>query len=724
MNLTRLNPGQKQAVLYTEGPLLILAGAGSGKTNTMTHRIAYLIKEKHVPATAILGLSFTRKAAEELKERVKKLTAQENGRSPLTRGLTVTTFHSLCVRILRKHCEVLGFPKEFTILDQNDQTDLVREILKSINVDDRKFDPAAILFEMSQAKNEFLSTEQAEVKFLGGGKNVGDYGIVTAQVYPKYLERLKLLHSMDFDDLLFHAVSLLEKHPEIRANLSRVFRYIMVDEYQDTNPAQFRLLKALTDQHTNLCVVGDDDQSIYAWRGAKAEFILQFSSFFPTAKTITLDQNYRSTKTILDAANVVIAKNPHRHPKSLWSDLGVGEPIHHVIVEEDRAEAEFVADEILKIAEPDKESRTAWKDFAILYRSNPQSRIFEEALRARKIPYKLVGALSYLDRKEIKDTLSYWKWIANSKDDSSLRRIINWPSRAIGKGALEAFSKDTLELHIPLIQSLEKIDTLYPRAATGVKSLLSIHRTLTQDLKNCEPSLIALSVWARKSFTLIGIKNALLEEYEDPAVAERKWENVDELANAIGMMKLDEAFVSGNPEYTAADLLSEFLSRLTLEASLEESDENQKKDDKNQKDQVTLLTFHGAKGLEFPVVFMVGLEEGLLPHRRTIEEAKDFSEERRLCYVGLTRAKKLLYLVRAKNRIRYGKPVPRLPSRFIEDIPKELQLMRNESYSPDPNSPNLKEEEKKHEEKVSNFLAQIRSQITGGKPPGQKPLAR
>ncbi|MBL7715249.1 MAG: UvrD-helicase domain-containing protein [Bdellovibrionales bacterium] len=712
MNLNRLNSRQKEAVLFGDGPLLVLAGAGSGKTSTMTYRIAHLIAERKVPATAILGLSFTRKAAEELRERVKDLVTKVSGQKA-AQGLTIATFHGLCVRILRQYAGQIGFPNHFTIIDRNDQVDIIRGILKNLKIDDKKFDPDTILFEIGQAKNRFLSHETAERYFLDRKALAGDYAIITANAYVKYQDQLKLQASMDFDDLLFHAVSLVEQNEEVRRELNARFRYILVDEYQDTNPAQSRLLKALTEKTQNICVVGDDDQSIYAWRGADPTHILHFNQHFTGAKTITLDQNYRSTSTILNAANQVISKNRIRHPKSLWSDRGQGEPLEMILCEDDRGEADVVGDEIFRLAKTAVQGNfqqiRPWKDFAILYRSNPQSRLFEEALRMRNIPYKMVGTLSFLDRKEIKDLLSYWRLIVNIQDDASFRRIVNWPTRGIGRTTLENLGAIALQEGSCLFQVLEKICTQpgsYPesftdKARAALLVFYQLIRGLQEALEKAPVTAEAASLWAKESLSKIGIKQALEEDSEDVVAAAKKWENCDEMASALGQMKESEV----RSAKTAFDLLRDFLALMTLEAT----DDKDEKENNEPRDEVTLMTLHGAKGLEFPVVFLVGMEEGLLPHRRTLEGDGDLSEERRLCYVGITRAKDRLILTRTRNRIRYGKDVPRNPSRFLDEIPSDLMLIRNESKTPDLSTA---EKQAEHEGKVKDFLAAIRNQIS------------
>ncbi len=713
LNLSRLNPPQREAVLHADGPLLVLAGAGSGKTSTMSYRIAHLIAERHVPARNILGLSFTRKAAEELKDRVKKLVKSVAGPKAGS-GVTVTTFHSLCVRILRAYSDKIGFQKNFTILDRNDQVDILREILRQINIDDRKFDPDTLLFEIGQAKNKFMGVEHATEYFLSNPRLPGDYGVAAASAYPHYQDRLKALNAMDFDDLLFLAVKVLESDPQTLDECNDRYRYLLVDEYQDTNPAQFRLLRLLTDRRQNICVVGDDDQSIYGWRGADSTHILEFTHHYPGARVITLDQNYRSTTTILDAANEVISKNKIRHPKKLWSDKGVGEPITEVVVDDDRTECEFVAEEILKFACTAEEGRRKqirpWKDFAILYRSNPQSRLFEEALRMRQIPYKLVGSMSFLDYKEIKNVLSYWRLVLNPKDDASARRVVNWPPRGVGRGTIEAVAAHAVAHKLSFFEALSASPEIAPRGAAGAMQFVNLVNELRRRLEEAPVTPEGAATWAKQSLELINVKGAFNEEDEgDPAKIQRRTDNVEELANGLGQLRISEIHETALEKAVEVDgyhLLREYLVRMTLDAMDEKDNEDEKKENK---DQVTLLTLHGAKGLEFPIVFMVGMEDGFLPHRRTIEEAQDFSEERRLCYVGITRAKDRLLLTRAKNRIRYGKPVPRERSRFLKDVPESLIVMRNESSIPDLST---KAKQEEHETKVKDFLAQIRARIT------------
>lgn len=705
--LSSLNDRQRQAVLYGDGPLLVLAGAGSGKTSTMTHRIAHLIAERGVPAENILGLSFTNKAARELKERVQKIVSSQLG-ARATHGLIISTFHSLCVRILRAHADRLGFQSNFSILDSSDQRDTLKGILKRINIDDRRFDLDRLLFEIGQAKNRFLSPEQAETYFLESGRLPHDYSLAAAAAYSHYEEQLRALNSMDFDDLLFKAVQLLESQDDIREKYNRKFRYVLVDEYQDTNPAQFRLIRLLTQKSQNLCVVGDDDQSIYGWRGADSAHILEFKNQFPEAAVILLDQNYRSKMTILEAANNVIKNNSKRHPKSLWSERGDGEPISEIIVEDDRSEAQLVADEIWVRLKRDNRS---WKEFAVLYRSNSQSRAFEEAFRRSRIPYAIVGGSSFLERREIKDSLALLRSILNPDDEASLRRLISWAGEGIGRTSLKALSDHAFEKKHSLYRSFPEATQVAPRAATALMDFQSKMDTLKASLTKTEPSGPALVQWAKSALEAFNIRKSIDEDATDPVIANQKVENVEELLHSLGAMSESE-LREDYPELQASDWLREFLARMALEAQdqQEKNEEKEEADKQDPKNQVTLLTLHGAKGLEYPVVFLVGMEDGFLPHRRSIEEGADLSEERRLAYVGITRARDQLILTRAKQRIRFGKPVPRIRSRFLEEIPQKLLIVEDTSTSGGPDL-STKAAQKAHEEKVKSFLSDIKSRL-------------
>jgi len=673
LDLQKLNSEQKKAVLHGSGPLLILAGAGSGKTNTMTHRIAHLIAERGVSAQNILGLSFTNKASKELKERVRKLITNSAG-ARAAEGLVVSTFHSLCVRILREFGSRIGYSSNFTIIDSGDQTDTIRSILKNIKVDDRKFDPQWLLFNIGRAKNLMLEGDALNEFLLAqvGPKAAYDlYPIVLQSTYSKYVEQLRAQNAMDFDDLLANTVRLLG-HADIRSKLSKRFQHILVDEYQDTNQAQFALLQYLTCEHQNLCVVGDDDQSIYAWRGADPSHILGFKKHYPDAQTLVLSRNYRSTEIILEAANSVIEKNTKRFPKRLVAVRDRGEPIQMITVEDDRSEADTVVRLIRDLIEHQKRP---FSDFAILYRSNAQSRIFEEALRLDRIPYKLVGAMSFLDRKEIKDALSYFRLILNHQDDTAFRRIINWPARALGKTTLEKLNQAALAQGKSLWESATDAAIDIPeKTKSTLLGFIHVIQQLRVQLASCAtadtpgPVLRAkVAEWAVQMLSTLQFKTAMFEEEDEPKNAERRFESVLEIANAIGMMEIDQPT---DLERTPQGLLQSYLTRLSLDSKEEEKEET--------KNAVTMMTLHGSKGLEYPVVFLVGLEDGYLPHQRSIDGAEDLSEERRLFYVGMTRARDVLLLTKAQNRIRYGKPMPRQPSRFLTDLPPDLILDRTQ----------------------------------------------
>jgi DNA helicase-2/ATP-dependent DNA helicase PcrA len=628
--LDELNPPQREAVVTTDGPVLVLAGAGSGKTRVITYRVAHLL-DKGVAPEEILAVSFTNKAANEMRERVEKLVGKRG------RHVTLCTFHALGLQILKREKDALGMASGFTIYDASDQLGTVREIVRRVHVDDRKFDLKAILFRISRAKNAFLSPEEYLEEI-----DDQEYDLMAAEIYPKYQEALRNFHAFDFDDLICETVRLFDRDAE--AKKSWQFRYVMVDEYQDTNRAQFLFLQHLVQK--NICVVGDDDQSIYGWRGAEAGHILEFERHFPGAQVVKLEENYRSTPQILNAANAVIAHNLKRHEKRLWTMRPPGSKLQHIVCEDADAEAQFAAEEI-EVLRATRGYKL--RDVAVLYRSNIQSKPLEEALRAQRISYRVIGGTAFFDRKEVKDCIAYLKLALQARDEISLRRIINYPTRGIGATTIEklaAYAKENgCSLWDACVKSPQK------KEVTDFCDLMERGRAYLAG-----PSL---REGAKRFLDETGIPDDL-RGAGSPIQAQRRMENVEGFLDSLQRFQ----------EREGRDL-GAFLHRLTL----------QSKDDENEAgDEVTLVTLHGAKGLEFPVVFLVGLEEELLPHKRTLypqgpdvlDATVDLGEERRLMYVGITRAKELLYLTHARTRSYRSSAVDRSPSRFLDEIPPEL----------------------------------------------------
>ncbi len=654
-----LNPPQREAASHGGGPLLVLAGAGSGKTRVITHRIAHLI-DQGIPAKAIAAVTFTNKAAEEMRERVAHIL--KNGK--VARELTIGTFHAMGLWMLRQEREALGFPRGFAIYDQADQLGVVREILRRVGNDgaDRRFDVKAILTRISLAKNGFIAPEAyAAAK----ANEADDYDVITAKVYPLYQEALRGFAAFDFDDLITEPVRLLDTVAEVRDRWRARFRFVMVDEYQDTNRAQLLLVQHLVADHGNLMVVGDDDQSIYSWRGADPTNILRFAEMFPGAKIVKLEQNYRSSKTILAAANAVIANNTKRHGKTLWSDKGQGDLITHAVAPDVETEAKWVAQEARRL----QEAGRRWQDLAVLYRSNLQAKLLEEELRAHDVPYTMYGGQQFFERKEVKDLIAYLRLALNGKDELALRRIINYPARGIGATTLEKLAARAQARHTSMWEVL-KAAAQSDEAAAAELDVRASTRTALADFVD-----IITRLRERLATGVVAATRALVEEialYDDLrgaspslAAAQRRIDNVEGL---FGTLTRHEAKGGGR------DALADLLRHLSLQSD---------KDDKDEAgDKIVLTTLHGAKGLEFPVVFMVGLEEELLPHARTLQpqvtdvidpdHATDVSEERRLCYVGITRAQQKLYITRACTRLTRGRTVPRTPSRFLLELPDEL----------------------------------------------------
>jgi len=654
VDLSKLNPPQREAASHGGGPILVLAGAGSGKTRVITFRIAHLLAQG-IPARAICAVTFTNKAAEEMRERIAHLL----GDKKLASELTIGTFHALGLQILRMERKALGLPRGFAIYDQSDQLGAVREAMRHIHDGDRRYDAKAVLTRISLAKNAFIGPDEFE------GNPADDYDAITQLVYPKYQETLRACAAFDFDDLIVEPVRLFQRNEEVGRRWGERFHYVMVDEFQDTNKAQLRMVKSLVERHNNLCVVGDDDQSIYSWRGADPSNILGFDKIFQGAKIVKLEQNYRSTKTILAAANQVIAHNKDRHGKTLWSDLGGGEIITHAVAPNAEAEAKWIAREIRQLQ---KDGRR-WSDVAILYRSNIQSKVIEEELRTAEVPYVMYGGQQFFERKEVKDVIAYMRVALNPRDELALRRVLNYPARGIGATTVEKLVLAAQANHATLWDALGNAE------AAGVhgsaRGAIDQFATIVTRLRNAFESGVNVLEATKSLIEDIRLYDDLRSAAPSMSAAQRRIDNVTGLLNS-----LERWSAKGK----GVDELGQYLRALSLD-----SGDDKKHDDNG--DKVVLTTLHGAKGLEFPVCFMIGLEEELLPHIRTLQpqatdvsdadHATDISEERRLCYVGITRAQRKLYLTRACTRISRGKVMQRTPSRFLLEIPDELLEVRD-----------------------------------------------
>ena len=636
--IARLNPEQRKAVEDTEGPLLIMAGAGSGKTRVLTHRIAYLISTRKAPPWAILAITFTNKAAREMQERVSKLVGAEG------RDIWVSTFHSMCVRILRRDIERIGFTSNFSILDSTDQLSVIRAIMKEQNIDTKKFEPKAIQAMISAAKNELITPQKYE-------QNSKDYfeGIV-AKVYVKYQQRLRSNNSLDFDDLIMKTIELFKDVPDVLDFYQKKFKYIHVDEYQDTNRAQYMLCKLLAADHHRICVVGDSDQSIYRWRGADISNILNFEKDYPDATTILLEQNYRSTSTILNAANSVIANNAGRKPKKLWTDQGDGNKIKVYRADSEHAEGYFVASEIVKNVKDGGQ----YRNHAILYRTNAQSRVIEEILIKSDIPYQIVGGIKFYDRKEIKDILAYLRLLSNPDDDISLTRIINVPKRGIGVTTVAKLAAAAAERSTSIFKVLATVDDLGFAGRT---------RNLLVEFYDMIVALHGMTEF----LSVTELTEQILEhsQYRVELVQENTLESRSRLENIDEFLSVTIEFEQNNEDKT----LVSFLTDLALIADIDSMNDNPEEDD----NAVVLMTMHSAKGLEFPNVFIIGMEEGVFPHSRAFLDNEELEEERRLAYVGITRAEQKLFLSCAQSRTLYGRTTANPPSRFLEEIPEELK---------------------------------------------------
>ncbi|QJD85139.1 DNA helicase PcrA [Cohnella herbarum] len=645
-SINKLNPKQKEAAIATNGPLLIMAGAGSGKTRVLTHRIAYLISKRLAAPWSILAITFTNKAAREMQDRVSKLIG------PSGRDIWVSTFHSMCVRILRKDIERIGFGSNFSILDSTDQLSVIRNVMKDNNIDVKKFEPKAVQAAIGAAKNELLTPAQYE-------QRQGDFfETIVAKVYTQYQRRLKANNSLDFDDLLLLTIQLFKDVPEVLEFYQNKFKYVHVDEYQDTNRAQYTLCKMLAEKHHNICVVGDSDQSIYRWRGADITNILNFEADYPEAQSILLEQNYRSTSNILDAANAVIKNNMGRKAKNLWTDQNGGDKIIVYQGDSEHEEGYFIAGEIRK----NRQNARRYGDHAILYRTNAQSRVVEEILIKSEIPYQIVGGIKFYDRKEIKDILSYLRLISNPDDDNSLNRIVNVPKRGLGDTTMAKVQEEATRKGVSMLKVLNEGDGLlgdglyHLDIQTRAKAALSEFRDL---IRNLSAMVEYLSV------TELTEKLLELTEYRLELQRENTLESKSRLENIEEFLSVTQEFEKRNEDKS----LVSFLTELALVADIDSMDD----DDEDSGDAVTLMTMHSAKGLEFPIVFIVGMEEGLFPSSRSFMDNEEMEEERRLAYVGITRAEKKLYLTCARMRLLYGRTSTNAPSRFLEEIPSELK---------------------------------------------------
>lgn len=640
---TGLNTMQKEAVLHTEGPLLILAGAGSGKTRVLTHRIAHLVKDKEIEPWNILAITFTNKAAKEMKERIENLIGEEK-----TQNMWISTFHSMCVRILRKDIQLLGYDRWFTIYDTTDQKALIKQIIKNLDYNEKNFPVGTVLGEISSQKNEAITPEEY-TKMAGEDFRLSRI----AKIYTMYQKQLKENNALDFDDLLMKTYELFKKHSEVLEFYQKKFKYIHVDEYQDTNTVQYYLVQLLAGDHQNLCVVGDDDQSIYGWRGANIRNILDFERDFIKARAIKLEQNYRSTQNILDAANAVVANNYGRKAKKLWTDNEKGHSIDIYDADTEYKEAEFIAKVIhSEIVDNGRD----YKDFAILYRTNAQSRVLEEKMVSNSIPYRLLGGTRFYERKEIKDLLAYLRVISNPQDDIPLQRIINVPRRGIGTTTVDRIIKYAQE------QSMDFYETARLSKELGVVGNAPASKVidfiLMIDRFRTLSSMVSITELLEEVIDTVHYYDYIRQEYAEDAE--------DRIANIGELISKTASYIKEAEEPT----LAQFLEEVTLVADIDNYDENS--------NSVVLMTLHSAKGLEFPVVFIPGMEEGLFPSYMSINDGDEgIEEERRLCYVGITRAREKLYLLRADSRRTYGRIQFATGSRFLQELPAQLINQKN-----------------------------------------------
>ncbi|MFC4323987.1 DNA helicase PcrA [Litchfieldia salsa] len=646
--LAGLNKEQQEAVKATDGPLLLMAGAGSGKTRVLTHRIAYLMAEKQVAPWNILAITFTNKAAREMKDRVSAIVGGA------AEDIWISTFHSMCVRILRRDIDRLGINRNFSILDSGDQLSVIKSVLKEKNMDPKKNDPRSILGSISSAKNELITPEEY-AKTVGAG---GYYEQTVSDVYTEYQRKLRKNQSLDFDDLIMTTIQLFQRVPEVLTNYQRKFQYIHVDEYQDTNHAQYLLVKLLAARFKNICVVGDSDQSIYRWRGADIANILSFEKDYPNAQMIMLEQNYRSTKRILQAANVVIENNSNRKPKVLWTENDEGSKISYYRADSEAMEAHFVAGKIRDLV---NSGARKLSDIAILYRTNAQSRVMEEVLLKSNLNYTIVGGTKFYDRKEIKDLLAYLRLVANPDDDLSLARIVNVPKRGVGSTSVDKIANYAITTDLSLFDALADID------------LLGLSAKVTNSLRDFRNQI---NHWGQMQeyLSVTELVEEILDKtgYRDMLKNEKSIEAESRLENIEEFLSVTKNFEEKNEDKS----LIAFLTDLALVADIDKLEEDEEEKDKS--NAIVLMTLHSAKGLEFPVVFLIGLEEGVFPHSRSLMEEAEMEEERRLAYVGITRAEEDLYITNAQMRTLFGRTNMNPVSRFIGEIPADLLENMNE----------------------------------------------
>ena len=635
--LDGLNPVQREAVLHTEGPVVIIAGAGSGKTRALTHRIAFLIRERGVAPGSVLAITFTNKAAREMAERVEGLLGTR-----VAKGMWILTFHSACVRILRREHEAVGLPSHFTIYDDGDTERVLALVLKGMNVDPKRFPPRQVAAAIGRAKDRLIGPAEY-------AREAGTYfEKVVADAYAGYQRRLREAAALDFDDIIMETVRLFREHPEVLAHYQERFRYLLIDEYQDTNRAQYHLVNSLAARHRNLCVVGDADQGVYSWRGATVQNILDFERDYPDAAVFVMEQNYRSTRSILEAANALIAHNVQRVPKSLWTESDTGDLVVRYRGDDEHDEAWFVASEVERLVQ---QEGFRYGDVAVFYRTNAQSRVLEDVLMKAGLAYKIVGGVRFYQRREVKDVLAYLRAALNPSDSVSIRRVINTPRRGIGDATVAALEEFATGEGVPFLEAARRVDeigVLAARARGAVRSFVEVMDGLS--------ARVAEGIGVARLVEAVFVDSGYLAELEGERTVEAEG-RVENLRELVGVAAEDEARNPGGG-------LADFLEQVSLVSDQDEYDEADPA--------ITLMTLHTAKGLEFDVVFMVGMEDGVFPHYRSMTDSAELEEERRLAYVGITRARRRLYLTHAWSRSLFGGSNYNPPSRFLSEIPVDL----------------------------------------------------